>query len=164
MGWGGYHMHACRFVWREHGRVRRKIAAVFRATRTCSGCCSRPRRRKIVICGNGWATMTPSVSTWKPSTAACNPEPDANSNERSAYRHMEEFIGSVADADAADQLGRAIRGKGAFRYFKDTLHRLGLQDQGAELEARVLPGSQRSRTLRRNHFQTRVSNAGTQTR
>jgi hypothetical protein len=42
---------------------------------------------------------------------------------------MEEFIGSVADADAAEQLGRATRGKGAFRHFKDTLHRLSLQDQ-----------------------------------
>ncbi len=45
------------------------------------------------------------------------------------YRQMEKFIGSLSDADAADQLWGAIRGKGAFRYFKDTLHRLGLQDQ-----------------------------------
>jgi hypothetical protein len=45
------------------------------------------------------------------------------------YRRMEEFIGSLADAHAADQLWRAIKGKGAFRCFKDTLHRLGLQDQ-----------------------------------
>ncbi len=45
------------------------------------------------------------------------------------YRHMEEFIGSLSDAGAADQLWRAIKGKGAFRYFKDTLDRLGLQDQ-----------------------------------
>jgi hypothetical protein len=45
------------------------------------------------------------------------------------YRQMEQFIGSLSDPDAADQLWRAIKGKGAFRYFKDTLHRLGLQDQ-----------------------------------
>ncbi len=45
------------------------------------------------------------------------------------YRHMERFIGSLADETAAEQLWRAIKGKGAFRYFKDTLHRLGLQDQ-----------------------------------
>lgn len=45
------------------------------------------------------------------------------------YRHMEKFIGSLSDERAADQLWRAIKGKGAFRYFKDTLHRLGIQDQ-----------------------------------
>jgi hypothetical protein len=42
------------------------------------------------------------------------------------YRHMERFIGTVEDADAAEQLWRAIKGKGAFRYFKDTARRLGL--------------------------------------
>ena len=45
------------------------------------------------------------------------------------YRQMERFIGSLDDATAVEQLWRAIKGKGAFRYFKDTLHRLGLQDQ-----------------------------------
>ena len=44
------------------------------------------------------------------------------------YREMERFIDTVEGA-AAEQLWRAIKGKGAFRYFKDTLHRLGLQDQ-----------------------------------
>lgn len=44
------------------------------------------------------------------------------------YRHMEKFIGSIADAEKADQLWRAIKGKGAFRYFKDTAARLGLLD------------------------------------
>lgn len=44
------------------------------------------------------------------------------------YRQMERFIGTVEGA-AAEELWRAIKGKGAFRYFKDTLHRLGLQDQ-----------------------------------
>jgi hypothetical protein len=45
------------------------------------------------------------------------------------YRHMERFIGTVEDPDAAEQLYRAIKGKGAFRYFKDTAHRLGLIEQ-----------------------------------
>ena len=39
---------------------------------------------------------------------------------------MERFIGTVEDAAAAEQLWRAIKGKGAFRYFKDTASRLGL--------------------------------------
>ena len=42
---------------------------------------------------------------------------------------MERFIGSLSDERDADQLWRSIKGKGAFRYFKDTLHRLGIQDQ-----------------------------------
>jgi hypothetical protein len=45
------------------------------------------------------------------------------------YRHMERFIGTVADADAAEQLWRAIKGNGAFRYFKDAASRLGLLKQ-----------------------------------
>ncbi|MEO6993477.1 MAG: UPF0158 family protein, partial [Lacunisphaera sp.] len=44
------------------------------------------------------------------------------------YRTMEKFIGTVADAAKADQLWQAIKGKGAFRYFKDTAHRLGVID------------------------------------
>ena len=43
------------------------------------------------------------------------------------YRVMEEFIRSIDDDEAADQLWCAIKGRGAFRYFKDTLHRLGIQ-------------------------------------
>ncbi len=43
------------------------------------------------------------------------------------YHVMEEFIHSIDDDKAADQLRRAIKGRGAFRYFKDTLHRLGIQ-------------------------------------
>jgi hypothetical protein len=45
------------------------------------------------------------------------------------YRQMERFIGTVDDAEAAEQLWRAIKGKGAFRYFKDTASRLGLLKQ-----------------------------------
>ena len=45
------------------------------------------------------------------------------------YRQMERFIGTVEDTEAAEQLWRAIKGKGAFRYFKDTASRLGLLKQ-----------------------------------
>jgi len=45
------------------------------------------------------------------------------------YRQMERFIGTVANAEAAEQLWRAIKGKGAFRYFKDTASHLGLLEQ-----------------------------------
>ena len=45
------------------------------------------------------------------------------------YRHMERFIGTVENADSAEQLWRAIKGKGAFRYFKDTASRLGVLEQ-----------------------------------
>ncbi len=44
------------------------------------------------------------------------------------YRHMERFIGTFTDARIADQLWFAIKGKGAFRHFKGTAHRLGLID------------------------------------
>lgn len=40
---------------------------------------------------------------------------------------MENFIHSIDDNEAANQLWRAIKGRGAFRYFKDTLYRLGIQ-------------------------------------
>jgi hypothetical protein len=45
------------------------------------------------------------------------------------YRQMERFIGTVEDSDAAEQLWQAIKGRGAFRYFKDTASRLGLLQQ-----------------------------------
>lgn len=44
------------------------------------------------------------------------------------YEKMRDFIDQLTDENAADQLRQAIRGKGAFRYFKDTLHRLDLID------------------------------------
>lgn len=34
------------------------------------------------------------------------------------YRQLERFIGAVEDSRVADELWRAIKGKGAFRYFK----------------------------------------------
>jgi hypothetical protein len=45
------------------------------------------------------------------------------------YRQMERFIGTVEDSAAAEQLWRAIKGKGAFRYFKDTASRMGVLKQ-----------------------------------
>ena len=42
------------------------------------------------------------------------------------YRHMERFIQEITDPRIAEQLWRAIKGKGAFRHFKDTAHRLNL--------------------------------------
>ncbi len=40
---------------------------------------------------------------------------------RSGYRDMQMFIAGVDDAQAAERLDRAIRGRGAFRRFKATL-------------------------------------------
>lgn len=45
------------------------------------------------------------------------------------YRQMERFIGTVDDSAAAEQLWRANKGSGAFRYFKDTAARWGLLQQ-----------------------------------
>jgi hypothetical protein len=45
------------------------------------------------------------------------------------YRLMEKFVGTVADKEVSDELLRAIKGRGAFRRFKDVLYRLGMQDQ-----------------------------------
>ena len=48
------------------------------------------------------------------------------------YEKMSKFIETLTDGNAANQLRLAIRGKGAFRYFKDTLHRLDLTDSWYE--------------------------------
>jgi hypothetical protein len=50
-------------------------------------------------------------------------------NDFHEYRQMERFIATVTSSRAAEELYRAIKGKGAFRYFKDTLDRLGLREQ-----------------------------------
>jgi hypothetical protein len=42
------------------------------------------------------------------------------------YRHMERWIAGIAEPGVAEQLWDAIKGKGAFRHFKDTARRLGL--------------------------------------
>ncbi|MFB9925234.1 UPF0158 family protein [Amycolatopsis halotolerans] len=39
------------------------------------------------------------------------------------YQDMADFAGRVGDEQASDQLSIALRGKGAFRRFKDRLHR-----------------------------------------
>jgi hypothetical protein len=43
------------------------------------------------------------------------------------YHVMEHYIRSIDHDDAANQLWLAIKGRGAFSRFKDTLHRLGIQ-------------------------------------
>ena len=42
------------------------------------------------------------------------------------YRMMERFALGLDDATARDDVLAALHGRGAFRYFKDTIHRLGL--------------------------------------
>ena len=42
------------------------------------------------------------------------------------YRQMERFIGTVKARNMSEQLRRAIKDKGAFRYFKDNANRLGI--------------------------------------
>jgi len=49
--------------------------------------------------------------------------------EFNEYQHMELFIDTIADRRLAQQLADAIRGSGAFRRFKDTLYRLGLEQE-----------------------------------
>ena len=44
------------------------------------------------------------------------------------YRIMKNFCYSIEDERISDSLFRAIRGRGAFRYFKDSIHRFGIQD------------------------------------
>jgi hypothetical protein len=45
------------------------------------------------------------------------------------YDMMERYCRRVENDAAADELWRAIKGSGAFRRFKDTVHRLGLAEQ-----------------------------------
>lgn len=44
------------------------------------------------------------------------------------YEVMERFCLSLDDEEQSDDLFDAIRGRGAFRRFKDGIHRLGIQD------------------------------------
>ena len=46
--------------------------------------------------------------------------------EINEYRMMERFAESLADGQARDAALTSLRGRGAFRYFKDTVHRLGV--------------------------------------
>ncbi|HVF11235.1 MAG TPA: UPF0158 family protein [Abditibacteriaceae bacterium] len=45
------------------------------------------------------------------------------------YRIMEEFCDAVEEAQTRDDLLYRIRGKGAFRRFKDAIHALGIEQQ-----------------------------------
>ena len=42
---------------------------------------------------------------------------------------MERFARSLTDAAVSDELQAAVHGRGAFRRFKDAVHRLGIADQ-----------------------------------
>jgi hypothetical protein len=53
------------------------------------------------------------------------------------YKLMELFS-AEQDGNAAVVLSRAIRGKGAFRYFRDTIERLGLSDKWYEYRQKHL--------------------------
>jgi hypothetical protein len=44
------------------------------------------------------------------------------------YSIMERFCRSVEDDDICEDLCNAIRGRGAFRYFKDKIHEYGIAD------------------------------------
>ena len=54
------------------------------------------------------------------------------------YAIMEEFCDSVADQKVSDALQIAIRGKGAFRRFKDACHRFGISDQWYSYQTEAL--------------------------
>jgi hypothetical protein len=45
------------------------------------------------------------------------------------YRMMERFAAGLADPSAQGELLGSLRGRGAFRRFKDAAHRLGLADE-----------------------------------
>jgi hypothetical protein len=51
---------------------------------------------------------------------------------------MEEFSLSVEQESVRDELLRAIHGKGAFRYCKDVIHRLGIQSAWYEFRTNAL--------------------------
>ena len=44
------------------------------------------------------------------------------------YAHMEKFVASLSDGTARELLWTAIKGSGAFRRFRDGIHRLGVAD------------------------------------
>ncbi|HXW68275.1 MAG TPA: UPF0158 family protein, partial [Dissulfurispiraceae bacterium] len=45
------------------------------------------------------------------------------------YEIMEEFSRSLKDKESSDALWHALKGKGAFRRFKDTVNRFGIADE-----------------------------------
>ena len=51
---------------------------------------------------------------------------------------MDGFAHSLADSDVRDELLTAVRGKGAFRWFKDAVHRHGIQQDWYDHRAAAL--------------------------
>lgn len=51
------------------------------------------------------------------------------------YRILEDFRDALEDAAARETLARAMRGRGAFRRFRDAIARLGLEDEWYAFEA-----------------------------
>lgn len=54
------------------------------------------------------------------------------------WKLMDDFVGTLVDLSDRDELAEAIRGKGAFRQFKGTIRRLGLEDAWYAFKARAL--------------------------
>lgn len=54
------------------------------------------------------------------------------------YRLMERFALGQPDSEVSEQLAAAIRGRGAFRRFKDAIHRLGVADEWYKRQAEHL--------------------------
>ena len=51
------------------------------------------------------------------------------------YSIMERFIGSLPDGAIQDRLENAIRGRGAFRRFKDSIYRLDIEQEWYDFRA-----------------------------
>jgi hypothetical protein len=58
--------------------------------------------------------------------------------EGNEWEIMRDFAQSQTDREAADNLLRAIQGRGAFRYFKDMVDRYGLRDEWFQFKGRAL--------------------------
>lgn len=54
------------------------------------------------------------------------------------YRQLQRFINTVHDERMATELTRAIRGKGAFGRFKDTVYSFGIQDNWFEFRTKAM--------------------------
>lgn len=52
--------------------------------------------------------------------------------ERNDYGIMERFIWKLPEGEMQDELEYAIRGKGAFRMFKSTIYRYGIEEEWYE--------------------------------
>ena len=58
--------------------------------------------------------------------------------EINEWEIMQDFAQSQTDQKAAEDLLRAIHGRGAFRYFKDKVDQYGLRDEWFEFKGRAL--------------------------